>query len=183
MLLLLRGFEAGGHNGREETTTMCLIPIVKQAVKIPIIAAGGIGSGRAMLAAMALGADGVQMGSRFVASEESSASSNFKNSVIHSNEGDTRLMLKQITPVRLLKNKFFDVVQDAEKKGVSLEELTTILGRGRAKKGMFEGDLDEGELEIGQVAAMFREIKPSKVIIEEIMAEYKQVKEELISGF
>lgn len=181
--IVAEGFEAGGHNGREETTTLCLIPLIKQTVKIPVIAAGGIGSGRAMLAAMALGADGVQMGSRFVASEESSASTNFKNSVIHSNEGDTRLLLKQLTPVRLLKNKFFDLVQDAENKGASLEELTKILGRGRAKKGMFEGDLDEGELEIGQVAAMFREIKPSKVIIEEIIAEYKQAKEELMKGF
>ena len=181
--IVAEGFEAGGHNGREETTTMCLIPIIKQTVKIPIIAAGGIGTGRAMLAAMALGADGVQMGSRFVASTESSASSNFKNSVINANEGDTRLMLKQLTPVRLLKNKFFDAVQEAENKGASLEELTKLLGRGRAKKGMFEGDLDEGELEIGQVAAMIREIKPSKVIIEEIMAEYKQAKEELIKGF
>lgn len=181
--IVAEGFEAGGHNGREETTTMCLIPLIKQTVKIPVIAAGGIGSGRAMLAAMALGADGVQMGSRFVASEESSASSNFKNCVIHSNEGDTKLMLKQLTPVRLLKNKFFDLVQDAENKGASPEELTKLLGRGRAKKGMFEGDLDEGELEIGQVAAMFREIKPSKVIIQEILAEYKQAKEELMKGF
>lgn len=181
--IVAEGFEAGGHNGREETTTMCLIPIIKQSVKIPVIAAGGIGSGRAMLAVMALGADAVQMGSRFVASTESSASSNFKNRVIHSMEGDTRLMLKQITPVRLLKNTFFDAVQEAESKGASLDELTKLLGRGRAKKGMFEGDLEEGELEIGQVAAMFNEIKSSKAIIDEIIAEYKQAKESLIQGF
>ncbi|MCW3102596.1 MAG: nitronate monooxygenase [Bacteroidetes bacterium] len=181
--IVAEGFEAGGHNGREETTTLCLIPLIKQAVKIPVIAAGGIGTGRAMLAVMALGADGVQIGSRFVASEESSANINFKNSVISSSEGDTKLMLKQLTPVRLLRNKFFSEVQEAENRGASVEELNTLLGRGRSKKGMFEGDLDEGELEIGQVAALIKEIKPAKAIIDEIIAEYQAAKKELLSGF
>lgn len=177
--IVAEGFEAGGHNGREETTTLCLIPLVKLAVKIPIIAAGGIGTGRAMLAAIALGADGVQIGSRFVASEEASANINFKNMVIASNEGDTKLMLKQLTPVRLLKNKFFNAVQDAENNCASADELTKLLGRGRAKMGMFEGNLDEGELEIGQVAALIHEIMPAKAIIDEIVEEYKQAKEAL----
>lgn len=181
--VVAEGFEAGGHNGKEETTTLCLIPLIKQAVKIPVIAAGGIGTGRAMLAAMALGADGVQIGSRFVASEESSANTSFKNSVIQAAEGDTKLMLKQLTPVRLLRNKFFDAVQEAEIKGASVEELSNLLGRGRAKKGMFEGNLDEGELEIGQVSALIREIKPAKAIIEEIITEYKTAKEELMRNF
>lgn len=180
--IVAEGFEAGGHNGREETTTLCLIPLVKQAVKIPVIAAGGIGTGRAMLAAMALGADGVQIGSRFVASDEASANINFKNMVISSNEGDTKLVLKQLTPVRLLKNKFYDAVQDAENKCSSSEELIKLLGRGRAKKGMFEGNLDEGELEIGQVAALIREILPAKVIIAEIVAEYQLAKQELLNS-
>jgi enoyl-[acyl-carrier protein] reductase II len=177
--IVAEGFEAGGHNGREETTTLCLIPIIKQAVSIPVIAAGGIGTGRAMLAAMALGADGVQIGSRFVASEESSANINFKKSVINSQEGDTKLMLKQLTPVRLLRNKFFEAVQEAEIKGASVEELSELLGRGRAKKGMFEGNLDEGELEIGQVSALIKEVKPAKAIIEEIIAEYNSALKEL----
>lgn len=181
--VVAEGFEAGGHNGKEETTTLCLIPLIKQAVKIPVIAAGGIGTGRAMLAAMALGADGVQIGSRFVASEESSANTSFKNSVIQAAEGDTKLMLKQLTPVRLLRNKFFDAVQEAEIKGASVEELSNLLGRGRAKKGMFEGNLDEGELEIGQVSALIREIKPAKAIIEEIITEYRTAKEELMRNF
>jgi enoyl-[acyl-carrier protein] reductase II len=181
--IVAEGFEAGGHNGREETTTLCLIPLIKQTVSIPVIAAGGIATGRAMLAVMALGADGVQVGSRFVASEESSANINFKNRVISSNEGDTKLMLKQLTPVRLLKNKFFDEVQNAENKGASLEELSQLLGRGRAKKGMFDGDLIEGELEIGQVSAFIKEIKPAKAIVEEIVEEYKKAKEELMKGF
>ena len=180
--IVAEGFEAGGHNGREETTTLCLIPLVKQMVKIPIIAAGGIGTGRTMLAAMALGADGVQIGSRFVASNESSANIKFKNQIISSNEGDTKLMLKQLTPVRLLKNNFFELVQSAENKGVSVEELATLLGHGRAKKGMFEGNLDEGELEIGQISALLREIKPAKIIIEEIVAEYQQAKELMIAS-
>ncbi len=181
--IVAEGFEAGGHNGREETTTMCLIPLIKQTVKIPVIAAGGIATGRGMLAAMALGADGVQIGSRFVASEESSANINFKNAVISSNEGDTKLMLKQLTPVRLLKNKFFEDIVNAENKCASVEELTQLLGRGRAKKGMFEGDLIEGELEIGQVAAIVKEIKSAKEIIDEIVAEYNLAKAELIKGF
>ncbi|MGZ4158505.1 MAG: NAD(P)H-dependent flavin oxidoreductase, partial [Bacteroidia bacterium] len=147
------------------------------------IAAGGIGTGRGMLAVMALGADGVQMGSRFVASRESSANSKFKDLVVASNDGDTVLTLKQLTPVRLLKNKFFEEVQKAENNGASAEELSKLLGRGRAKKGMFEGDLNEGELEIGQVAALIKEIKSAKEIIEEIIAEYKAAKEELVKGF
>ncbi len=178
--IVAEGFEAGGHNGREETTTFCLIPLVKQAVKIPVIAAGGIATGRAMLAAMALGANGVQVGSRFIASNESSAHINFVNKIITSAEGDTKLMMKQLTPVRLLKNIFFDSVQDAENKCVSNEELTKLLGKGRAKKGMFEGDLNDGELEVGQIAALIREIKPAKDIIEEIINEYKQAKEDLM---
>jgi enoyl-[acyl-carrier protein] reductase II len=177
--VVAEGFEAGGHNGREETTTMCLIPIVKQAVKIPVIAAGGIGTGRGMLAAMALGADGVQIGSRFVASEEASANMNFKNAVISSKEGDTKLMLKQLTPVRLLKNDFFDKVQQAEASGASTQDLINLLSRGRAKKGMFEGDLSEGELEIGQIAALIREVKPAREIIEELMNEFEEAKKQL----
>ncbi len=177
--VVAEGFEAGGHNGREETTTMCLIPIVRQAVKIPVIAAGGIGTGRGMLAAMALGADGVQIGSRFVASEEASANIHFKNAVIGSKEGDTKLMLKQLTPVRLLKNDFFDKVQQAEASGASTQDLINLLSRGRAKKGMFEGDLSEGELEIGQIAALIREVKPAAAIIEEVMAEFEAAKIDL----
>jgi enoyl-[acyl-carrier protein] reductase II len=180
--IVAEGFEAGGHNGREETTTLCLIPMIREAVKIPVIAAGGIGTGRGMLAAMALGADGVQIGSRFVASDESSANINFKTGVISAQEGDTKLMLKQLTPVRLLKNKFFEAVQEAENKGASTEELVTLLGRGRAKKGMFEGNMDEGELEIGQVAALIHKIKPAGEIVAEIIAEYKAAKEELIKS-
>jgi len=177
--IVAEGFEAGGHNGREETTTLCLIPLIKQCVNIPVIAAGGIGTGRGMLAVMALGADGVQIGSRFVASDESSANINFKDKVITSNDGDTMLSLKKLTPVRLLKNKFFDEVYQAENNCASTEELTKLLGHGRAKKGMYEGDIDEGELEIGQVAALIKEIKPAKAIVEEIIAEYKLAKEEL----
>ncbi|MES2592082.1 MAG: DUF561 domain-containing protein [Bacteroidota bacterium] len=181
--VVAEGFEAGGHNGREETTTLCLIPLVKQAVKIPVVAAGGIGTGRSMLAAMALGADGVQIGSRFVASTESSANINFKNQVISSNEGDTKLMLKQLTPVRLLKNDFFNAVQQAENNGASVEELTVLLGRGRAKRGMFEGNMEEGELEIGQIAAQIREIMPVSAIMDEIIAEYRQAKEALTNSY
>jgi enoyl-[acyl-carrier protein] reductase II len=157
--------------------------MVKQAVKIPVIAAGGIATGRGMLAAMALGADGVQIGSRFVASLESSANDNFKNMVITSNEGDTKLLLKKLTPVRLLKNKFFEDVENAENRAASVDELKMILGRARAKKGMFEGDLEEGELEIGQIAALIREIKPAGEIIKEIIEEYKQAKDQLLKGF
>jgi enoyl-[acyl-carrier protein] reductase II len=178
--IVAEGFEAGGHNGREETTTLCLIPLVKKAVKIPVIAAGGIATGRAMLAAMALGADGIQIGSRFIASNESSAHINFINKIITSDEGDTKLMMKQLTPVRLLKNSFFDAVQDAENKCATNEELLKLLGKGRAKKGMFEGDLNDGELEVGQIAALIREVKPAKDIIYEIINEYKQAKEDLM---
>ena len=180
--IVAEGFEAGGHNGREETTTLCLIPLVKKAVKLPVIAAGGIATGRAMLAAMALGADGVQMGSRFVASPEASAHINFKNKIITSGEGDTKLMLKKLTPVRLLKNHFFDVVENAENKGATPDELTTLLGRGRAKKGMFEGNLEEGELEIGQIAALIKEIKPAKEIVEEIINEFNEAGKELMNN-
>ena len=178
--IVAEGFEAGGHNGREETTTLCLIPLIKQNVKIPVIAAGGIATGRAMLAAIALGADAVQIGSRFVASVESSANITFKNRVISSNEGDTKLMLKQLTPVRLLKNKFSDEVQQAEDNCASVDDLIHLLGRARAKKGMFEGDMDEGELEIGQVAALIKEVKTAQEIINEIVKEYEDAKRELV---
>ncbi len=179
--VVAEGFEAGGHNGKEETTTMVLIPMVKKAVKIPIIAAGGIASGRQMLAAFALGADAVQIGSRFAASEESSNHVNFKKRMTELNEGDTHLSLKKIGPVRMIKNRFFEQVQSAEDRGASIEEMKNILGKARAKKGMFEGDLDEGELEIGQVSAMLKEIKPVKKIVEEIISEYNDAKQELAS--
>lgn len=171
--VVAEGFEAGGHNGREETTTMVLIPAVVSAVKIPVIAAGGIATGKQMLAAMVLGAEGVQMGSRFVASEEASSHINFKNAVINSNEGDTILTLKQLTPVRLIKNNFYKQVQQAENKGASVEELKALLGRARAKKGMFEGQLEEGELEIGQVGANVRDILPAAKIVDEVWRGFK----------
>lgn len=177
--VVAEGFEAGGHNGREETTTMVLIPMVREKIKLPLIAAGGIATGRQMLAALALGADGVQIGSRFAASEESSLHAGFKKKITELNEGDTQLSLKKLGPVRVVKNKFFMQVQDAEDKGASTEELKTILGKARAKKGMFEGDLEEGELEIGQVSAMLKEIKPVKRIVEEIIAEYEFSKKEI----
>lgn len=177
--IVAEGFEAGGHNGREETTTMCLIPQVKNAVDLPLIAAGGIGSGKQMLAAMALGADGVQIGTRFVASLESSAHDNFKKAVVNSNEGDTQLTLKQLMPVRLMKNNFFEQIQQAQNCGASVDELKNILGRARAKKGMFEGDMEEGELEIGQVSSLIKEIKPAGKIIEELMLEFNTAKQEL----
>ncbi len=177
--VVAEGFEAGGHNGREETTTMVLIPMVKKAVSIPVIAAGGIATGRQMLAAMALGADGVQIGSRFAASEESSLHENFKKKITELNEGDTQLSLKKLVPVRLVKNKFYQQVQQAEDKGANEEELKNILGRARAKLGMFEGDLEEGELEIGQVSALIREIKPIKNLVEEIISEYETIKKEI----
>lgn len=177
--VVAEGFEAGGHNGREETTTMVLIPMVREKIKIPVIAAGGIATGRQMLAAMALGADGVQVGSRFAASEESSLHANFKKKITELNEGDTQLSLKKLVPVRLVKNKFFEQVQNAEDKGATPEDLKNILGRARAKKGMFEGDLEEGELEIGQVSAMLKEIKPVKKIVEEIISEYEFVRKEI----
>lgn len=177
--IVAEGFEAGGHNGREETTTMVLIPQVRKAVSIPLIAAGGIGTGAQMAAAFALGADAVQVGSRFVATPESSAHQNFKNAVINTNEGETQLTLKQLTPVRLIKNKFFKEVDEAEKRGATSEELQTLLGRARAKKGMFEGDLEEGELEIGQISAAIKEIKPAADIVNELMRDCKLTLERL----
>ena len=171
--VVAEGFEAGGHNGRDETTTLCLIPMVVEQLTIPIIAAGGVGSGRGMLAAMNLGADGVQIGSRFVASEESSAHINFKNKVVESKEGDTLLTLKELTPVRLIKNAFYNKVQNAYDNGADIEELRSILGRGRAKKGMFQGDLEEGELEIGQISGLIDEVKPAADIVSEILEEFK----------
>ena len=179
--IVIEGFEAGGHNGIEETTTMTLIPMIKEAVSIPLIAAGGVGTGRGMLAAMALGADGVQIGSRFVASEESSAHPNFKQSILDAKDGDTKLTLKNIIPVRLIKNEFFDRVQQLENNGASTEELKNLLGKGRAKKGMFLGDLDKGELEIGQISGLINEIKPVSMIIEEIINEFYIAKNELVN--
>lgn len=179
--LVAEGFEAGGHNGRDETTTMCLIPEVRKSVDCPLIAAGGIGTGKAMLAAFALGADGVQIGSRFAASVESSAHLNFKNEIVKAKEGDTHLTLKELTPVRLLHNKFYSEVEQAKTKGASSEELKELLGRGRAKKGMFEGDLDEGELEIGQVSSAIDEILPVKDIMKNLIAEYRVEWDRLMS--
>lgn len=171
--VVAEGFEAGGHNGFDETTTFTLIPTVKEKLDIPLIAAGGIATGKGMLAAMVLGAEGVQIGSRFVASIESSAHDLFKQEVVKAKDGDTKLTLKELTPVRLLKNKFFDEVQSAYQKQSSVDELKELLGRGRAKKGMFEGDLEAGELEIGQVSSIIHEIKPAKEIVDEIIQEYK----------
>jgi enoyl-[acyl-carrier protein] reductase II len=171
--VVAEGFEAGGHNGREETTTLVLIPLVRNTVKIPVIAAGGIATGRQMFASMVLGASGVQVGSRFVASNEASAHLNFKEKIIGLGEGDTMLSLKQLTPVRLIKNSFFEEIKKAEENCASIEELTTILGRARAKKGMFEGDLQNGELEIGQVSALINEIKPAAEIVKEIWTEFQ----------
>jgi enoyl-[acyl-carrier protein] reductase II len=172
--IVAEGFEAGGHNGYEETTTLTLIPIIKEAVNIPLIAAGGIASGRAMLAAMALGADGVQIGSRFAASTESSAHQNFKLEILKATDGDTKLTLKELVPVRLMKNDFFYQVEEAYAKKSSKEELAALLGRGRAKKGMFEGDLQEGELEIGQVSASIHDILPAGQIIKNMIREYNE---------
>ncbi len=177
--VVAEGFEAGGHNGREETTTLVLIPMVRDAISIPLIAAGGIATGRAVLATEALGADGVQVGSRFAVSEESSLHENFKQKIVEANEGDTILTMKQLTPVRLIKNKFFKQVEEAEQRGATVEELKTLLGRARAKKGMFEGDLDEGELEIGQVSAGIRDIKPAAEILSEIWNDYLTCKKEI----
>jgi enoyl-[acyl-carrier protein] reductase II len=174
--VVCEGFEAGGHNGREETTTFTLIPMVKEQVKIPVIAAGGIGSGRGMLAAMVLGADGVQIGSRFAATEESSAHQNFKNTILEVKDGDTQLTLKELAPVRLVKNKFYNEIQELYKTKPTLEELQKLLGRARAKKGMFEGDLDDGELEIGQIAGLIHEIKPVNIVLKEIIEEFNTVK-------
>lgn len=178
--VVAEGFEAGGHNGREETTTMVLVPAVVQAVSIPVIAAGGIATGRQMLAAMVLGAGGVQMGSRFVASVEASSHQNFKHAVVAATEGDTHLSLKQLTPVRLLKNKFYEDIKAAELRGASADELRQLLGRGRAKKGMFEGELENGELEIGQVSALVNSILPAAQIIQNVMAEYNIALESIV---
>ena len=177
--VVAEGFEAGGHNGREETTTMCLIPAVCQHVHIPVIAAGGIASGKAMLAAFALGAEGVQIGSRFVASQESSAHIKYKEALIRTKEGDTEIRLKRVTPVRLLKNNFYQQVKAAEESGASPEELRQLLGKGRAKRGMFEGELDNGELEIGQVSAHINSILPAKEILNEIWQEFLFEKDRL----
>jgi enoyl-[acyl-carrier protein] reductase II len=169
--VVAEGFEAGGHNGREETTTLCLVPAVVDAVQIPVIAAGGIHDGRSMAAALALGASGVQVGSRFVASKEASAHEAFKKTVIQTGEGETQLTLKELTPVRLIKNPFYNQVIDAYRKGATTEELSALLGRGRAKRGMFEGDLTEGELEIGQASALIREILPAAEIVQTMMSD------------
>ena len=177
--IVCEGFEAGGHNGKEEITSMCLIPNVSENINIPVIAAGGIGSGKSMLAAFSLGAEGVQIGSRFVASQECSAHTNFKDAVVESKEGDTMLSLKKLTAVRLLNNNFYQKVLEAENRGDSIEELRELLGRGRSKKGMFEGDLKEGELEIGQVSSMINEIKPVKAIIDEIISDFEIEKERI----
>jgi len=177
--VVAEGFEAGGHNGREETTSMVLIPLVKAAVTIPVIAAGGIATGRQMLAAMVLGADGVQIGSRFVCTPEASSHITFKEAVIKAEEGDTMLSMKKLMPVRLLKNPFFEAVRLAESEGADEEELKKILGRARAKKGMFEGDLAEGELEIGQVSALIREIKPAGEVVKEIWNDYLKARQEI----
>lgn len=177
--IVAEGFEAGGHNGRDETTTFTLIPMVKEQIKIPIIAAGGIATGRGMLAAMILGADGVQVGSRFAASVESSAHENFKQIIVDAKEGDTQLTLKELTPVRLIKNKFFQDIQQLYEKCPTKEDLSVFLGRGRAKRGMFEGDLAEGELEIGQISGLIHEIKPAATIISEMIQEYELAKKEV----
>lgn len=177
--IVAEGFEAGGHNGREETTTFTLIPMVKNAISIPLIAAGGIATGRGMLAAMVLGADGVQIGSRFVASKESSAHDLFKEYVVNASEGDTQLTLKEVTPVRILKNNFYNTLKLEYQKGTSPDKLRQLLGKGRAKKGMFEGDLDEGELEIGQVCGLINKIQPVKDIVDEIVSDFKAASKSL----
>ena len=177
--VVAEGFEAGGHNGREETTTLTLIPMVKKHLSIPLIAAGGIATGRGMLAAMVLGADGVQVGSRFAASIESSAHENFKNTIINCKEGETQVTLKELAPVRLIKNKFYNDIQELYKTNPSIEELKTLLGRARAKRGMFEGDLVEGELEIGQISGLFEDIKSAKEIIDDMIREFEIAKSEI----
>ncbi|MFL9837454.1 nitronate monooxygenase [Flavobacterium sp. ST-75] len=179
--VVAEGFEAGGHNGREETTTFTLIPMVKEKLQIPLIAAGGIATGRGMLAAMVLGADAVQVGSRFAASVESSSHDNFKQAIVNAQDGDTHLTLKELAPVRLIKNKFFHDVMDLYTKAPTVDELKTLLGRARAKKGMFEGDLEEGELEIGQIAGLIHEVKPAATILEEIITDFKKAKQEAVS--
>ena len=179
--VVAEGFEAGGHNGREETTTLTLIPMVRENITIPLIAAGGIATGRGMLAAMILGADGVQMGSRFAASTESSAHDDFKKTIIETGEGDTQVTLKELAPVRLIKNKFYNDVQELYSKCPSKEDLENLLGKRRAKRGMFEGDLIEGELEIGQIAGLIHDIKPVETIISEIISEFELAKKEAIT--
>ncbi len=178
--VVAEGFEAGGHNGREETTTLTLIPMVKDQVKIPLIAAGGIATGKAMLATMILGADGVQVGSRFVASEESSSHKTFKQLVVDAKEGDTQLTLKELAPVRLIKNNFFKDIQSLYKTGPTVAQLKELLGRARAKHGMFEGDLDNGELEIGQVSGLIHDIKPVAQIVEDIIMEFNEAKQSVV---
>ncbi len=180
--IVAEGFEAGGHNGRDETTTFCLIPMVKEKISIPLIAAGGIGTGRGMLAAITLGADAVQIGSRFVATPESSAHQAFKQTVVDAKEGDTQLTLKELTPVRLVKNEFYKKVAQAYQNNASTEELENLLGKGRAKKGMFEGDLIEGELEIGQISGLIHDIKPAAEIVREIIQEFQEA-QQTISSF
>jgi enoyl-[acyl-carrier protein] reductase II len=180
--VVAEGFEAGGHNGREETTTMVLIPMVADAVKVPVIAAGGIADGRAMLAAQILGAEAVQIGTRFATSVESSAHENFKMRIINSKEGETMLTLKQLTPVRMVRNKFYEQVERAEKKGASVEELTNLLGKRRSKLGIFEGDIEEGELEIGQVSAAVKRTQPAAEIVAEVWREYLSLKQNLCSN-
>nr|WP_221932500.1 nitronate monooxygenase [Carboxylicivirga sp. M1479] len=179
--IVAEGFEAGGHNGREETTTLTLIPTIRKQTSLPLIAAGGIGTGKGMFAALALGADGIQIGSRFAVTEESSAHSAFKQLVVDTNEGGTLLSLKKLAPVRLIKNAFFEQVHEAEKEGASTLDLQKLLGKGRAKKGMFEGDLVEGELEIGQVASLINEVKTVNQVFTELLAEYQQTKEDITS--
>ena len=179
--IVAEGFEAGGHNGRDETTTLTLIPMVKEQVTIPLIAAGGIATGKGMLAAMTLGADGVQMGSRFAASTESSAHDNFKSTIVNTNEGDTMLTLKELAPVRLIKNKFFNDVQELYAKCPTPEDLKELLGRARAKRGMFEGDLVEGELEIGQIAGLIHDILPVEEIVKNVISEFEYAKKEMSS--
>lgn len=177
--IVAEGFEAGGHNGRDETTTLTLIPMVKEQLEIPLIAAGGIATGKAMLAAMVLGADGVQVGSRFVASKESSAHPAFKEVVVNTKEGDTMLTLKELAPVRLIKNKFFNDVQELYKQAPTVEQLKELLGRARSKRGMFEGDLEDGELEIGQIAGLIHDIKPVSEIVDDMISEFERAKNEV----
>lgn len=179
--VVAEGFEAGGHNGRDETTTFTLIPMVKEQINIPLIAAGGIATGRGMLAAMVLGADAVQVGSRFVASDEASSHIAFKEMVVKAQEGDTMLTLKELAPVRLLKNHFFKEIQELYSKNPTKDDLVALLGRARAKKGMFEGDLEEGELEIGQIAGLIHDIKPAAEILRNIIREFEEAKKEVIS--
>jgi len=177
--IVAEGFEAGGHNGREETTTMCLIPAIRKATNLPLIAAGGTATGESVLAAMALGADGVQMGTRFALTQESSAHPAFKERCLQLSEGDTMLTLKQLTPVRLVKNDFFNQVEEEQKKGATVIDLKALLGRGRAKKGIFEGDLDEGEIEIGQIASMFHSLQSVEEVMQEIIRDFDSAKKKL----